>query len=187
MNNIFGTIMSLGVVGLGLVACSMAACIIACAGVILLAGAAQEANQEELIALNDGFGASSNPIPTGRAVEFNDVRVQIVNIVRPANNLVLGAPASGSDYVLVEFALTCKAQACDGSNLGARLIDNQGEEWRQAIAIMTDGRTAIHDADAVSGSTARGFMPFEFPQGRSIERLRVSYNLSPDVFVLYNP
>jgi hypothetical protein len=183
MKEFLGTVMGMGVGALAVAGCAVLTCLCLCGGIIIAIGAGRQAQTEELIALNGGRGSRENPLPAGGSLNFEAVEVRALRVIRPANDQIFRAPAVGNEWVLVEWSLTCKVQDCDGIQLGARLIDVQGQDWGQPIVLELNNHIA--GQSAIQGNTARGVMPFEFPAGRGIDLFMVSWAGGPDLYLDY--
>lgn len=128
--------------------------IVAVAGV-LLASMLFEAEQENLIDDNDGFGNATNPIPVGEWAHFEDFDVRVTRYVYPADDLIATFDPEpfelppGFRYALLWIELRCQEGPCRSGEIEPTLV--VGDERIQPnpdvyVDVRFGGREVLTDA-----------------------------------------
>jgi hypothetical protein len=126
------------------------------------------------------YGSLKNPYPSGSWLEFDDGSVRSSNIVRPADSMVESfnmfnsSPAAGAEYVLIWFEVSCATQKCSPvADLDIRLIDSTQQIWGEQWLEVLDPDLDL--MEGLMGSTLAGWQLFEFPIGRGIAAIQISW------------
>jgi hypothetical protein len=100
---------------------------------------------------------------------------KVVDHATPANDIV--KPKTGNRYVAVELRLDNKGQAVydDSPSNGARLIDDQGQQYNSTFGEVREG--VLLSAVTVSpGDSRKGVILYEIPESVKLAKFQFALN-----------
>ena len=117
--------------------------------------------------------ARSNPAPVGSEVIVDDMAIEILDVIRPANDIIKAGnmfntePESDQEYVLVELQVTCKKSVDDQCSISSfwniSLIGSSGiaydPEW-----LVSGVEGLLESIDFYGDATVSGYIPFIIKQ-----------------------
>lgn len=126
----------------------------------------------------------SNPAPVGAEVTINDMTFRIVELTRPADNIVAAGnmfnatPEPGNEYVMVTISAVCNKssdQTCQvNPYLDFKLTGSSGSV-REPEMMIAGVAGLLEDSEFFGGATVTGGMIFEVAQGET------------DLILIYKP
>ena len=184
---LFGKVVLL--IGIGLVLFGCGLCLGAAAATILTRQALPRASSAP------AGSALDNPAPPGTAVVAGDLELQVVGVIRPADDIVAEGnmfnprPGPGNEMMLVTLSVTCRPEEDDTCTFAPVLefllvspIGVHRPEW-----LVAGLPNPLHGGEISSGETVSGDVLFEVGEKETGLVLVYSESLGDEVAYLEVP
>jgi hypothetical protein len=141
--------------------------------------------QNSLYENNGGKGSYKDPIPWGSSVKFRDFEIEILEVLNPADEFVVGLNSSNAitdgQYYALKLRVTCsdKIDNCNARMFQA-VIFSQGSQDNMPVFALDLKNESITWQE---GSPIEGWLVFRVPTARKIETIAFSTNLNLKLFI----
>lgn len=135
--------------------------------------------EKEVIAANDGYGSSVNPLPMSRDIQFEKLTLRIKDYINPANHRISEISGFNGNadptvkYVMLWIEGDCSREMCYGADVIFAAIDDKGNKIRALNHGLIDDLAAD---SARYGRDLKGWVAFEIPYDSELRYFEIIFS-----------